>query len=53
MQQPENGTPAAPPSEEGMAQALEDYLAAVAAGTAPPREQASRSSANSGWRARN
>jgi tetratricopeptide (TPR) repeat protein len=39
MQQSENGTPAAPPSEEGMAQALEDYLAAAAAGTAPPPEQ--------------
>jgi serine/threonine protein kinase len=34
-----NGRPAAPPSEEGLAQALEDYLAAVTAGTAPPREE--------------
>jgi serine/threonine protein kinase len=33
-----NGRPA-PPSEEGLTQALEDYLAAVTAGTAPPREE--------------
>jgi serine/threonine protein kinase/Flp pilus assembly protein TadD len=38
MQQ-ENGTPAAPPSEDGLAQALEDYLEAAEAGTAPPRAE--------------
>src|SRR5215475_9422630 len=38
MQQP-NGTAAAPPAADSMARALEDYLAAAAAGTAPPREQ--------------
>jgi tetratricopeptide (TPR) repeat protein/serine/threonine protein kinase len=36
--QPQNGTPA-PPSEDSMSQALEDYLEAVEAGTAPPREE--------------
>jgi serine/threonine protein kinase/tetratricopeptide (TPR) repeat protein len=35
----EDGTPAAPPSAEGMAGALEQYLAAAEAGTAPPREE--------------
>ena len=35
----ENGKPAAPPSEDGLAQALEDYLEAAEAGTAPPREE--------------
>jgi serine/threonine protein kinase/Flp pilus assembly protein TadD len=34
----ENGTPAAPPADS-MARALEEYLAAAEAGTAPPREQ--------------
>jgi serine/threonine protein kinase/Flp pilus assembly protein TadD len=34
----ESGTPAAP-AEDGLAQALEDYLEAAEAGTAPPREQ--------------
>ncbi len=34
-----NGTPAAPPSSPSMAGALEEYLAAAEAGTAPPREQ--------------
>jgi serine/threonine protein kinase/Tfp pilus assembly protein PilF len=38
MQQ-HNGTAAAPPSADMMAQALEEYLAAAEAGTAPPREQ--------------
>jgi serine/threonine protein kinase/tetratricopeptide (TPR) repeat protein len=36
---PQNGTPAAPPSEDSVAQALEDYLEAAEAGTAPPREE--------------
>jgi tetratricopeptide (TPR) repeat protein len=34
----ENGTPATPPAES-MAGALEEYLAAAEAGTAPPREE--------------
>jgi WD40 repeat protein/serine/threonine protein kinase len=34
-----NGTPAAPPSDEGVARALEEYLAAAEAGAAPPREE--------------
>jgi serine/threonine protein kinase len=36
---PHNGKPAAPPSEDGLAQALEEYLEAAEAGTAPPREE--------------
>jgi tetratricopeptide (TPR) repeat protein len=35
----DNGTPAAPPVADSMARALEEYLAAAEAGTAPPREQ--------------
>ena len=35
----ENGTPAATPSSEGVAGALEQYLAAAEAGTAPPRDE--------------
>jgi serine/threonine protein kinase len=35
----DDGRPAAAPSEDGMAQALEDYLEAAAAGAAPPREE--------------
>src|SRR5262249_40588067 len=35
----QNGTAAAPPSDERMSQALEDYLEAVEKGTAPPREE--------------
>jgi serine/threonine protein kinase/tetratricopeptide (TPR) repeat protein len=34
-----NGTPAAPPPADGRTWALQEYLAAVEAGTAPPREQ--------------
>jgi tetratricopeptide (TPR) repeat protein len=36
--QDQNGTPAAPP-EDSLARALDGYLAAAEAGTAPPREQ--------------
>ena len=39
MMRHHNGTPAAPPSADSMAGALEEYLAAVEAGTAPPREE--------------
>jgi serine/threonine protein kinase/tetratricopeptide (TPR) repeat protein len=35
----ESGKAAAPASEDGLAQALEDYLEAAEAGTAPPREE--------------
>src|SRR5271166_6303899 len=35
----QNSTPASPPSEDSVAQAMEDYLEAAEAGTAPPREQ--------------
>jgi tetratricopeptide (TPR) repeat protein len=35
----ENGTPAAPPAADSMTRALEDYLAAAEAGTAPPRDK--------------
>jgi hypothetical protein len=35
----QNGTAAAPASADGMARALEEYLAAAEAGTAPPREE--------------
>jgi tetratricopeptide (TPR) repeat protein len=37
--QPQNGTAAAPPAADSMARALEEYLAAAEAGTAPPREE--------------
>ena len=39
MRQSTNGRPDAPATEESMAQALEDYLAAAVAGTAPSREE--------------
>src|SRR5262249_58223119 len=35
----QNHTPAAPPSEDSTARALEEYLEAAEAGTAPPREE--------------
>jgi tetratricopeptide (TPR) repeat protein len=35
----QNGTPVAPPSADSMAEALEEYLEAAAAGMAPPREE--------------
>src|SRR5215472_2635362 len=38
MQQ-HNGAASAPPSADSMARALEEYLAAAEAGTAPPREE--------------
>jgi WD40 repeat protein/serine/threonine protein kinase len=38
MQQ-QNGTPAAPPAADSMTRALEEYLAAAEAGTAPPRDE--------------
>jgi serine/threonine protein kinase/Flp pilus assembly protein TadD len=39
MMRHHNGTPAAPPSADSMAGALEEYLAAAEAGRAPPREE--------------